>query len=363
MEANRILIDKDFLRKTLTEKEDVFTSLCKLIDNSIKAYDKLPYKRDNICIVRVRINKNYIAIQDNSGGIDKEVTDEEIFKIGNNASKEFNGVGLKKAILKLGNTVVINSNRADFSCKIQLSIKNWKAYNWSYTVEEEDYNNRLVSGTKILIKYLENDVKKEIDSDDFEEQLVSRLGKVYKQRLKSKKLDLVLNDIKVKPIAIKGTALTYKKINFNNNDTNLCIYIKLYKALQGEPNGLDLYINDDLVFNRQNTKLVKWNCLKEARHSYKNCIAEVIVESKQSKNEVMNNMSYILQCIINFIKQNNSYFVTDKISIQFEEDANKIEALKEYFGDTTAKEVGRRAFDYLYVMYLDYIRDQYKNVN
>lgn len=77
----------------------------------------------------------------------------------------------------------------------------------------------------------------------------------------------------------------------------------------------------------------------------------------------MNNMPYILQNIINFIKQNNRYFVTDKISIQFEEDANKIDALKEYFGDTTAKDVGRRAFDYLYVVYLDYIRDQYKNVN
>ena len=70
METNKILIDKNFLRKTLTEKEDVLTSLCQLIDNSIQAYDKLTYKRDNICNVKIKINKNYIIVQDNSGGID-----------------------------------------------------------------------------------------------------------------------------------------------------------------------------------------------------------------------------------------------------------------------------------------------------
>ena len=80
VETNRILIDKNFLRKTLTEKEDVLTSLCQLIDNSIQAYDKLTYKRDNICNVKIKINKNYIIVQDNSGGIEKKVTDEEIFK-------------------------------------------------------------------------------------------------------------------------------------------------------------------------------------------------------------------------------------------------------------------------------------------
>ncbi len=363
MEANRVLIDKNFLRKTLTERENILTSLCQLIDNSIEAYDKLTYKRDNMCNVRIRINKSYITVQDNGGGIEKHVTDEEIFKIGNSTLDEFGGIGLKKAILKLGNVVIINSNRADFSCKIQMSIKNWNAYDWSYTVEEEEYNNRLVSGTKIQVKSLEDDVKKEIDSENFEENLVKKLGKVYKQRLKNNKLNLVLNNIKVIPAVVKGTVLTYKKANFNDNNINFSLYIKLYKAFQGESNGMDLYINDDLIFNRNNTKVVKWNYLKEPGHSYKNCIAEVIVTSKQSKNKVIANIPYMIQCAINFIKQNNSYFIADKISIQFEEDAEKIEALKEYFGDTTAKEVGRRAFDYLYVRYLDYIANEYKNVN
>ncbi|QPJ85303.1 hypothetical protein HH195_04985 [Sarcina sp. JB2] len=363
METNRILIDKNFLRKTLTEKEDVLTSLCQLIDNSIQAYDKLTYKRDNICNVKIKINKNYIIVQDNSGGIEKKVTDEEIFKIGNTSLDEFRGVGLKKAILKLGNTVIINSNRADFSCKIQMSIKNWKAYDWSYTVEEEEYNNRLISGTRIEIKALEDIVKKEICNDDFETNLIKKLGKIYKQRLKNNKLNLILNNINVNPVVVKGSILTYKKANFYNEDLNFSLYIKLYKAFQNEANGMDLYINDDIVFNRNNTKLVKWNYLKEPGHSYKNCVVEVIINSEEPRNKVMTNMPYILQCVIKFIKQNNNYFVTDKISIQFEKDAKKIEALKEYFGDATAKEVGSRAFDYLYVKYLDYISNEYKNVN
>lgn len=363
MEANRVLIDKNFLRKTLTERENILTSLCKLIDNSIEAYDKLTYKRDNICNVRIRINKSYITIQDNSGGIEKHVTDEEIFKIGNNTSDEFSGIGLKKAILKLGNTVIIDSNRADFSCKIQLSIKNWKAYDWSYTVEEEEYNNRLVSGTRIQIKSLEEDVRRELDSEEFEGNLVKELGKIYKQRLKTNKLNLVLNNIRVTPVIVKGSVLTYKRVDFNKDNINFSLYIKLYKGFKDEPNGLDLYINDDLIFNRKNTKVVKWNYLREPGHSYKNCIAEVIINSDKPKNQVITNMPDILQCVINFIKKNNSYFIADKISIQFEEDAYKIEALKEYFGDATAKEVGRRAFDYLYVKYLDYISSEYKNVN
>ncbi|MDO4402164.1 MAG: hypothetical protein Q4C19_04525 [Clostridiaceae bacterium] len=63
----------------------------------------------------------------------------------------------------------------------------------------------------------------------------------------------------------------------------------------------------------------------------------------------------------------NIYFnrlkADNKLEILIHQKTDYKNHLKEYFGDATAKEVGSRAFDYLYVKYLDYISNEYKNVN
>ena len=66
--------------------------------------------------------------------------------------------------------------------------------------------------------------------------MIKKLGKIYKQRLKNNKLNLILNNINVNPVVVKGSILTYKKANFYNEDLNFSLYIKLYKAFQNEAN-------------------------------------------------------------------------------------------------------------------------------
>lgn len=348
-EDKKIVVDKNFLRKTLTKNESFFTSICKLINNSLQAN-----KNNNICIVDIYVDNNYVIIRDNSGGIDPIIANTEIFNVGDISNNDdLKGVGLKQAIFKLGNYARIHSNRSDFSCVIKLDLRNWNTYDMSYDLNEVNYLPEKTSGTIIEIKNLEDDVLKEIGSKNFINNLIKNLGKAYKYKIINNKLKLTLNNYNIAPKETDGKLIVAKRFAVNNPKAKFTMDVKLYNATKEHSSGLDLYINDDLIFNRKNDKTVKWTYLREIKHSFKNCIAEVTVNGN---NELSNNVDLILNYIIQAIKNNKKYFISKKISLQHEEDMDKVEKVKEYYELKTGREVGKRGFELLYNKYLEEIK-------
>ncbi len=348
-EDKKIIIDKNFLRKILTKNENFFTSICKLIDNSIQAN-----KNKDICIVDIYIDNNYIIIRDNSGGIDPITASGEILNVGNIFdNNNLKGVGLKQAIFTLGNYARIHSNRSDFSCVIKLDLRNWNTYDMSYDLNEVNYLPEKTSGTIIEIKNLEEDILKEISARNFITNLVKNLGKTYKYKIISNKLKLTLNNHNINPGKTEGLLIASKKFVVNNPKAKFSMDVNLYEAFKEHSSGLDLYINEYLIFNRRNDKTVKWTYLKEIKHSFKNCIAEVIVKGDD---ELFNNVDLILNYVIQAIKNNKKYFISKKISLQYEEDIDKVERLKEYYDLKTGKDVGAKGFELLYNKYLEEIK-------
>ena len=93
---NKVIVSKNILKKSFMEDEELEKTLSRFIENSVKARADIS-TRENPCKVNITIFENFISIVDNSGGIDPNIKDEEIFKIGTVDNTYSEGIGIKKS--------------------------------------------------------------------------------------------------------------------------------------------------------------------------------------------------------------------------------------------------------------------------
>ncbi|MCD3245036.1 hypothetical protein G8S21_03610 [Clostridium botulinum C] len=339
---NKVVISKAFLKKELSEDEHIAKSLSRFIDNSIKAREKIIINKDP-CRVYINILEDSIVISDNSGGIDSSITDKDIFKIGNDNKNEILGLGIKKSLFRLGNKIDIFSNKKGCARKFSLDIK---LGNEELVSQSEDinYDPDVPEGTIVVISDLEGEIKKKIIKFGFLNDVILKLGRMYSKFIDKEKLIIQLNDIYIKPKNIEA-----KKINS-------CLIldnckVELYKGNKYDISGIDLFINDYMVYDRVKTKEVKWNLLNEAKHTYTDCIIEIVYYG--DKSEFMKNKEDIFNEVIDFVKKNKINFRSNVITIQYEASISKVEELKQYYNENTAKAIGIKGFNKLYEHYIN----------
>ncbi|KEH94917.1 ATP-binding protein [Clostridium botulinum] len=344
---NKVVISKAFLKKQLSEDEHIAKSLSRFIDNSIKAKEKITINKYP-CMVYINILEDSIVISDNSGGIDSNITDKDIFKIGKNDKNEILGLGIKKSLFKLGNKIEIFSNKKGCARKFSLDIKLGNEELVSQS-ENMNYNPDVPEGTIVVISDLEHEIKKKITKIGFVNDVILKLGRMYSKFIFKEKLIICLNNKYVKPKNIKA-----KKINSCSILDNC--KGELYKGNKYDISGIDLFINDYMVYDRVKNKEVKWNLLNEAKHTYTDCIIEIVYYGEKS--EFIKNKEDIFNEVIDFVKKNKISFESNVITIQYEEPITKVEELKQYYNENTAKGIGIKAFNKLYENYINN-RDQY----
>lgn len=238
---NKIIVTKGFLEKVLVEPVTIGYSLSRLIDNSIEA-KKDTISKEEPCNIVINIFQEFISIADNSGGVNCNLTEKDIFKIGDT------GLGMKKTLLELGNRIDLLSNKNGFSRRFSLALDK-DLDELVCDCEEIQYNEKISDGTLIFISDLSDDIKKKLSIGKSIDEISMTLGEIFKN------------------------------------------YI--------EENVLNILVNGNMV-----------------------------------SNEVFNNEKVI--------------------SIQFKVSARKVEKLKEYYNDKSAKDVGIRAFNKLYEDTLGY---------
>lgn len=136
---------KNFFIKTLTRDILLEDSILDLLDNCIdgiirhKLFDtedkSKPYKGK---WAKITIKENYFSISDNCGGIEKDLAIKSAFLFGKSSDHEFNGdqtigmygIGMKRAIFKIGNTAKVTSqtNEDSYIVKIDnewMGSKEW----------------------------------------------------------------------------------------------------------------------------------------------------------------------------------------------------------------------------------------------
>lgn len=332
--SNRIVINKNFLKKYLFENEEISKSLSRFIDNSIKAREDIITK-ENPCKITIDIFEDLIVVEDNSGGINSNLSGKDILKIGDYDGYEISGLGMKKSAFSLGNKLDIISNKKGNSRKFTVDF-NLRDDELSFKEENIEFDESKVEGTNIFISDLQSKTKKEIS----ENNIIYKLGRMYSKFIDKGEVIILVNGIKVKAKNIENEKICTCKI------LNKYI-VDLYKGNKKNISGIDLFINDYMIYDREKSKKeVKWNLLNEAKHTYTNCIVEINYHGERSK--FIEEKEHLFTEVINFIKENRIHFQSKTITIQFEEPIEKVEELKEYYGENTAKAIGIKGFNKLY---------------
>ncbi|AIY82553.1 histidine kinase-, DNA gyrase B-, and HSP90-like ATPase family protein [Clostridium baratii str. Sullivan] len=332
--SNRVVINKNFLKKYLFENEEISKSLSRFIDNSIKARKDITTK-ENPCKITIRTFEDLIVVGDNSGGINGNLSGKDILRIGDYDGYEISGLGMKKSAFSLGNKLDIISNKKRNSRKFTVDF-NSKDDELSFQEENIEFAESKVEGTNIFISDLRRKTKKEMVEENI---IIYKLGRMYSKFIDKGEVIISVNGTEVKAKNIIAKKICTRKI------LNKYV-VDLYKGDKKDISGIDLFINDYMIYDREKSKKeVKWNLLNEAKHTYTDCIVEVTYNGENPKfNE---EKELLFTEVIKFIKENKIYFQSKNITIQYEMPIEAVEELKEYYNENTAKAIGIKAFNKL----------------
>lgn len=176
-----------------------------------KETNKPPHEADRPH-VRVEFDGTQFRIIDNCGGIDYDYALHDVFNFGHSTarSKEYfgvYGVGMKRALFKMGDFFEIESETVDngFTCK--LDVVDWmsrddKMEDWTIPLTKVPAAKHVKqAGTDITVSALKKEVGDLLSSPRFEADLTKAIGLVY-AFLVGKHIRISVNGADVKPFSV-----------------------------------------------------------------------------------------------------------------------------------------------------------------
>lgn len=200
----------------LTRDISIHDCILDLLDNAVDSYtrNKIKEKRE----VQLNFDKSKISIFDNCGGIEKERLKKEVFRFG---AKDFSsnvptigvyGIGLKRSIFKLGESIIFETDDGKDYCKLKIDVTDW------LNKKDQDGNDiwdlkltktsttKLVNGqkpyTRIEVKSLRYETI-ETFTLDFETKLKETVKIYYSRFIQNDKISFYVNDEEQKGFEIK----------------------------------------------------------------------------------------------------------------------------------------------------------------
>lgn len=198
--------EKRLFISLLTRDISLVAAFLDLIDNSINAAlapfaDKLTTAEGYLSAlddpeisastsIDINFSAESVKIADNATGIDLETAKSYVFKFGR-AAKDSRasldrlsvyGIGLKRAIFKMGDQISIVSDHEQGGFELDLDVPAWAALKqdaWSFPITGRPNADAGATGTVIEITGLHEDVATRLDDGVFEGQLVERIGRTY----------------------------------------------------------------------------------------------------------------------------------------------------------------------------------------
>lgn len=337
------------MRKDTTIKSAIFD----LIDNSIEAAEKLGRIRGHKIAIIAEIDK--FSIKDDCGGLNPNLI-KELFKIGGHGDKTHGfGVGMKRAIIKLGSKAEIFSYNNKQSYYIPFDVEKW-GYNddWSWDIRSLNKSEQNTYGVEIYVEQLEDEVKRFFRKGECN-NLSEDISRRYRMFLESG-MEIILNGKKIKRYKIKDAPDKVSPIYVIQNDIK--VQIRIYSTIDvKEENGWDIFINNKCICETNKSKDIQWNkTKKEIGYSFRRFRGEVLIKGVDVRDLPLNStkdkidfnseiMNKIIAVMYNFLFKNKEMFKKYDVSIQFDREISDVDILKDYFDEKTAKSTGERAFD------------------
>jgi len=270
---------KELFVHILTRDLSIEDAINDLIDNCIDGAKRLR-KEGNYegLFVDIKIDKNKFKITDNCGGIPVDLARNYAFRFGRSSSMDNTkysigqfGVGMKRAIFKLGTSFYVESKTKNSEFEVLVDINNWLGKkdsegndDWSFEFKDHKTNGiknkETNTGTSIEITPLRENLKKYISTKSFIDGLKDIIENKHMQNiydgitikvngdvLKSKRPEFIVSDL----IKVAQWEKTYE------NGVQVTLYAGIGDDIL-EDGGWYIFCNDRLLLGPEQTALSGW---------------------------------------------------------------------------------------------------------
>jgi len=265
---------KKLFIKILTRDISVKACILDLIDNSVDAYIRNgETKRREI---RLNISKDKFEIWDNCGGIEYNFLKNTVFRFGADIKRDkptlgIYGIGMKRAILKMGKKILMETDDGKSFSKIYLDVKKWcKSDNWKIPFEHFK-DSRLSPSekpyTKIVVTDLYDNIKEKFNLTSFINSIEQAIHITYAFFITEHIAFYLNNDIEIPPFIIKARSDKFYKPskyqgNFEGVDFEITCFIdptegRTTKGLGKR--GWNVFFNKRLILAEDTTGITGWS--------------------------------------------------------------------------------------------------------
>jgi hypothetical protein len=212
---------KEFFISIFVKDIDLKRSIVDLVDNCVDGAERIrPNGNYEALKVEITASKEMFEIKDNCGGIDVETAAEYAFRFGRpddapptpNSIGLF-GVGMKRAIFKMGRKFRVESTTQNAYFEIEEDIEEWKTKRdesgkelWEFKfddIKDDDGFHAEAQGTIISVTSLFDSVADDFESQTFLSNLADEIQEAHLYNIQ-RGLEITLNGsrLNVKPIEL-----------------------------------------------------------------------------------------------------------------------------------------------------------------
>lgn len=246
---------KDFFVRMITKDISLVDCILDLIDNCLDgarksliagggAHDKFNYTGFR---ASVSFDGNSFTISDNCGGIRIEEAINYAFHFGRrpNAPSDGDysiglyGIGMKRAIFKLGNHITISSSTSEDAFVTTIDVKEWlsrpakdgSGEDWDFDMEVVEVG---AIGTNIKVTALHPDIATQFMNPSFANSLARIIGRDYSQYL-AKGFEISIGNRKILPFpfTIKQSA-SFRPVRLQYTDET-GVEVEIFAGMSGLP--------------------------------------------------------------------------------------------------------------------------------
>jgi hypothetical protein len=278
---------KHFFLEMFTRDISLEDCILDLIDNSIDALVKTKnidvssdvFRRNTARLVAkdlpsvdVTLSEKQLVIKDNCGGISYDDAKNDVFNFGHGADPVKGqlgayGIGLKRAIFKIGNDFLMESHakRDGFSCHLS-DVRRWserdeKLEDWTIPIKLlPAAESTKDAGTSIVIRDLRAEVKMRLNDGTVEGRLLTLIAQTYSLYL-DRYIRVSLNGKAVRPFEIpigESPDVTPAHDEFEDGKVQVKIFASLSAKSQAETAGWYVLCNGRVVVHADKTELTGW---------------------------------------------------------------------------------------------------------
>ena len=207
---------KRFFVSMLTRDIDLKDAILDLVDNCLDGalrsarVNPVDYAKHSI---EIEVGRARFRIADDCGGIPREIAKNYAFKMGRERADERDsesetigmyGIGMKRAIFKMGTNAVVRSFNGHDKFKVPISADWLEQPNWDPLPILDDVGGDALTtqGTTIVVSDLYESVARQFANDGFVDDLKTALGEHFTTFIQ-KGLRISVNSVAVEPVRIE----------------------------------------------------------------------------------------------------------------------------------------------------------------